>query len=83
MVDLALNWTIVPPQRICEVHAPLPRSPLKMRHHASEQLRVETDGCTGSGSGNRGVVYLEHVQAKVGLVFLHLLKSYCFLLVNC
>ncbi|KAM7539931.1 hypothetical protein Aperf_G00000040082 [Anoplocephala perfoliata] len=69
MVDLALNWTTVPPQRICEAHALLPRSPLKMRHHASEQLRVETDGCTGSEGGDptRGVVYLEHVQAKVTL----------------
>ncbi|VDN99876.1 unnamed protein product [Rodentolepis nana] len=71
MVDLALNWTTVPPQRICEVHAPLPRSPLKMRKHASEQLRIETDGCVGSSNGDRGVVYLEHVQAKVSLISFH------------
>lgn len=70
MVDLALNWTTVPPQRTCEVHASLPRSPLKMRHHASEQLRAETDGCASSEGGDpsRGVVYLEHVQAKVSSI---------------
>lgn len=78
MVDLALNWTTVPPQRICEVHAPLPRSPLKMRHHTSEQLQVKTDGCNESGGGgggggdDRGVVYLEHVQAKVSHLFSYL-----------
>lgn len=70
MVDLALNWTTVPTQRICEVHAPLPRSPLKMRHHTTEQLRLETDGClvNEAGDPSRGVVYLEHVQAKVSIL---------------
>ncbi|KAH9286625.1 Furin-like protease 1, isoforms 1/1-X/2 [Echinococcus granulosus] len=69
MVDLALNWTTVPTQRICEVHASLPRSPLKMRHHTTEQLRLETDGClvNEAGDPSRGVAYLEHVQAKVTL----------------
>ncbi|VDD75397.1 unnamed protein product [Mesocestoides corti] len=69
MVDLALNWTTVPTQRICEIHAPLPRSPLKMRHHASERLQLETDGCLSNEAGDpsQAVVYLEHVQAKVTL----------------
>ncbi|VDM32584.1 unnamed protein product [Hydatigera taeniaeformis] len=75
MVDLALNWTTVPTQRICEVRAPLPRSPLKMRHHTTEQLRLETDGCliNEAGDPSRGVVYLEHVQAKVRVTPLYLM----------
>ncbi|KAL7062130.1 hypothetical protein AAHC03_01894 [Spirometra sp. Aus1] len=69
MVDLALNWTTVPPQRICEVSGLLPRSPLTMRHHTSERLSVDTDGCLAQADNNpaHAVVYLEHVQAKVTL----------------
>uniref|UniRef100_A0A0X3P6G6 P/Homo B domain-containing protein n=1 Tax=Schistocephalus solidus TaxID=70667 RepID=A0A0X3P6G6_SCHSO len=69
MVDLALNWSTVPPQRICEVSALLPRSPLTMRHHTSERLSVDTDGCLAQANNNpaHAVFYLEHVQAKVTL----------------
>uniref|UniRef100_A0A183SNI2 Peptidase_S8 domain-containing protein n=1 Tax=Schistocephalus solidus TaxID=70667 RepID=A0A183SNI2_SCHSO len=71
MVDLALNWSTVPPQRICEVSALLPRSPLTMRHHTSERLSVDTDGCLAQANNNpaHAVFYLEHVQAKLDSTF--------------
>ncbi|CAL8074020.1 unnamed protein product [Calicophoron daubneyi] len=69
MVDLALNWTNVPPQRVCEAQAPITGGPVAVRLMSRESLALTTDGCASAaalaGDPSQRVVYLEHVQAKV------------------
>ncbi|KAF8570510.1 hypothetical protein P879_00211 [Paragonimus westermani] len=69
MVDLALNWTNVPPQRVCEAQAPISGGPVSVRPLHQEVLALTTDGCASAaalaGDPSQRVVYLEHVQAKV------------------
>lgn len=69
MVDLALNWTNVPPQRVCEAQAPIAGGPVSIRQRDQEVLALTTDGCASAaalaGDPSQRVVYLEHVQAKV------------------
>ncbi|THD28816.1 Furin [Fasciola hepatica] len=69
MVDLALNWTNVPPQRVCEAQAPITGGPVSVRPMSRENLALTTDGCASAaaraGDPSQRVVYLEHVQAKV------------------
>ncbi|CAH8587632.1 unnamed protein product [Heterobilharzia americana] len=71
MVDLALNWTNVPPQRVCEAQAPMTGSPITIRQMSKENLPLTTDGCESAaalaGDLSHRVVHLEHVQAKVTL----------------
>ncbi|TNN12242.1 Furin-like protease 1 isoform 2 [Schistosoma japonicum] len=71
MVDLALNWTSVPPQRVCEAQAPMTGSPITIRQMSKENLALTTDGCESAavlaGDLSHRVVHLEHVQAKVTL----------------
>ncbi|KAH8871071.1 proprotein convertase subtilisin/kexin type 2 [Schistosoma japonicum] len=68
MVDLALNWTSVPPQRVCEAQAPMTGSPITIRQMSKENLALTTDGCESAavlaGDLSHRVVHLEHVQAK-------------------
>ncbi|XP_046328704.2 proprotein convertase subtilisin/kexin type 5-like [Haliotis rufescens] len=61
MVDLALQWTNVPEQHICEVHSAQQNVALS---GTKVTLKIRTDGCGGT---NREVRFLEHVQAKVSL----------------
>ncbi|VDQ02281.1 unnamed protein product [Trichobilharzia regenti] len=69
MVDLALNWTNVPPQRVCEAQAPMTGSPITIRQMSKENLALTTDGCESAaalaGDLSHRVVHLEHVQAKI------------------
>ncbi|CAH8576342.1 unnamed protein product [Schistosoma guineensis] len=71
MVDLALNWTNVPPQRVCEAQAPMTGDPITIRQMSKENLALTTDGCESAaalaGDLSHRVVHLEHVQAKVTL----------------
>lgn len=71
MVDLALNWTNVPPQRVCEAQAPITGGPVSVRPMSRENLALTTDGCASAaaraGDPSQRVVYLEHVQAKVSI----------------
>uniref|UniRef100_A0A095A1W0 Uncharacterized protein n=1 Tax=Schistosoma haematobium TaxID=6185 RepID=A0A095A1W0_SCHHA len=68
MVDLALNWTNVPPQRVCEAQAPMTGDPITIRQMSKENLALTTDGCESAaalaGDLSHRVVHLEHVQAK-------------------
>ncbi|GAA56439.1 Uracil phosphoribosyltransferase, synthesizes UMP from uracil [Clonorchis sinensis] len=69
MVDLAINWTNVPPQRVCEAQAPITGGPVSVQRMSKEVLALTTDGCASTaafaGDPTQCVVYLEHVQAKV------------------
>ncbi|VDP60997.1 unnamed protein product [Schistosoma curassoni] len=71
MVDLALNWTNVPPQRVCEAQAPMTGDPITIRQMSKENLALTTDGCESAaalaGDLSHRVVHLEHVQAKLHL----------------
>ncbi|XP_052279623.1 furin-like protease kpc-1 isoform X3 [Dreissena polymorpha] len=62
MVQLARNWTTVPPQHICEIRSFDTNKPVPMNGKISVPLY--TDGCEGT---EYEVKYLEHVQARITL----------------
>ncbi|KAF6030583.1 Fur1 [Bugula neritina] len=62
MVDMALNWTNIPEQHVCEVSS-VDRNVLIMPKE-TKTLHLTTAGCRMT---DREVVYLEHVQAKITL----------------
>ena len=64
LVRMALNWTNVPGQRICETR--LEAEPREIPASVGSSLSVSliTDGCDNSASGVR---YLEHLQARISL----------------
>ncbi|VEL38516.1 unnamed protein product [Protopolystoma xenopodis] len=74
MVELALRWPRVPPQRVCEAQAPMTDNRVLIRAQRVEKMYLTTDGCAEvarrRGDPSQRVVYLEHVQAKYGGAFL-------------
>ncbi|XP_045216295.2 furin-like protease kpc-1 isoform X2 [Mercenaria mercenaria] len=62
MVQLAKNWTTVPPQYVCEIRSPDQNKVVPMNGKISVPLY--TDGCEGTSNH---VKYLEHVQARITL----------------
>lgn len=63
IVDLARNWTNVPPQRRCEIQYQSPDG-RALQVNGKLELTISSDGCRGTL--NR-VTYLEHVQAYITL----------------
>ena len=62
MVDLARNWTSVPPQRQCQIsHSNIGRG---RAIHGRLELVIPSDGCRGT---NNRISTLEHVQAIITL----------------
>lgn len=57
MVDLARNWTTVPPQKVCEAKAPYANKLIPAKSKVVLNLYVDCPE----------VRYLEHVQAKISL----------------
>ncbi|KAL5004064.1 hypothetical protein ScPMuIL_017520, partial [Solemya velum] len=62
MVELARNWTTVPPQHICEIRSSDTNRPIPVNGKITVPL--DTDGCEGT---EYHVKYLEHVQARITL----------------
>ncbi|KAF2368887.1 Proprotein convertase P [Trinorchestia longiramus] len=66
MVDLAEQWTTVPPQHVCQTSINSASMTIGTAHGAKVNSEISTGGCAGT---NGEVRYLEHVQAKVSLRF--------------
>ncbi|XP_064649985.1 furin-like protease kpc-1 isoform X2 [Lineus longissimus] len=62
MVNLALNWTTVPPQHACTIQAGHTNKVVPVSQKI--QLPLKSDGCRGT---NDHVLYLEHVQTIITL----------------
>ncbi|XP_041365224.1 furin-like protease kpc-1 isoform X2 [Gigantopelta aegis] len=62
MVDLALQWTNVPAQHLCEIRSAVNNVNLDGTKYTTF---IKTDGC----SGDRKVNYIEHVQAQITLSY--------------
>jgi furin len=63
MVDVALNWTNVPPQRKCEIT--YYGGPHKISQRGRARMYLESDGCRNDPLHT--VLYVEHVAAHITL----------------
>ncbi|KAK3588783.1 hypothetical protein CHS0354_011991 [Potamilus streckersoni] len=59
MVDLALKWTIVPEQHICEIPSQIQNSEIQDSGYVET---MDTSACDGS---QNSIKFLEHVQARI------------------
>ncbi|KAF6209186.1 hypothetical protein GE061_014931 [Apolygus lucorum] len=66
MVTLAEQWTVVPPQHICETPIIAIDRPINKSYGSELTLKTNVSGCEGQ---ENEVHYLEHVQCKVSLSF--------------
>ena len=66
LVRMALNWTNVPGQRICETRVEADTREIPASVGSSLTVSLITDGCDNTASGVR---YLEHLQARISLKY--------------
>ena len=66
LVRMALNWTNVPGQRVCETRIEAESREIPAAVGSSLSVSLITDGCDNSASGVR---YLEHLQARISLKY--------------
>lgn len=64
MVDLAANWTLVPPQRICRITSAEKNK--NIPGSGKMTFDLEVDGCRNDKYNH--VKFLEHVQARITLM---------------